>query len=140
MLFHKRGYVSVGDILIGLIQKSNIFKEMMFEVKVAEKDMQKVVEWYELLSSYRARYEKPFWDRDIPGGIGRDWSFGYTPTLNKFARNINQEIEYAGEVHVYGRSREVDEIERILAKSSQSNALLSKYRLVKPLSVVLFQR
>lgn len=123
-VLHKRDYVSVGDILIGLIQKSNIFKEMMFEVKVAEKDMQKVVEWYELLSSYRARYEKPFWDRDIPGGIGRDWSFGYTPTLNKFARNINQEIEYAGEVHVYGRSREVDEIERILAKSSQSNALL----------------
>lgn len=123
-VLHKRGYVSVGDILIGLIQKSNIFKEMMFEIKVAEKDMQRVVEWYELLSSYRARYEKPFWDRDIPGGIGRDWSFGYTPTLNKFARNINQEIEYAGEVHVYGRSREVDEIERILAKSSQSNALL----------------
>ncbi len=123
-VLHKRNYVSVGDILIGLIQKSNIFKEMMFEVKVAEKDMQKVVEWYELLSSYRAKYEKPFWDRDIPGGIGRDWSFGYTPTLNKFARNINQEIEYAGEVHVYGRSREVDEIERILAKSSQSNALL----------------
>ena len=121
---NKRDYVSVGDILIGLIQKSSIFKEMMFEIKVEEKDMKRVVEWYELLLSYRSRYEKPIWEREISGGIGRDWSFGYTPTLNQFAHNINQEIEYSGEVHVYGRSREIGEIERILAKSSQSNALL----------------
>lgn len=123
-ILHKRDYVSVGDILIGLIQKSNIFKEMMFEIKVEEKDMQRVVEWYELLLSYRSRYERPMWEREISGGIGRDWSFGYTPTLNQFARNINQEIENSGEVHVYGRSGEINEIERILAKSSQSNALL----------------
>jgi len=121
---NKRDYVSVGDILIGLIRKSDIFKKMMFEIKVEEKDMLEIVEWYELLTSFRSRHEKPFWERDLGGGIGRDWSFGYTPTLNQFARNINQEIEYSGEVHVYGRSREIDEIERILAKSSQSNVLL----------------
>ncbi|MFA5158524.1 MAG: ATP-dependent Clp protease ATP-binding subunit [Patescibacteria group bacterium] len=123
-ILHKRNYVSVGDILIGLIQKSDIFKKMMFEIRVEEGDMQKVVEWYELLLGFRQRHEKPFWDREIAGGIGRDWSFGYTPTLNQFARNLNQEVEYSGEVHVYGRAREIDEIERVLAKSSQSNALL----------------
>ncbi len=123
-LLHKRDYVSPGDILIGLIQKSEVFKKMMFEIKVEEKDMQRVVEWYELLTSFRNRFEKPFWDKEVEGGIGRDWSFGYTPTLNQFARNLNQEVEYSGEVHVYGRDREINEIERILAKSSQSNALL----------------
>ena len=121
---NSRDYVSVGDILIGLIRKSDIFQKMMFEIKVEEKDMLRIVEWYELLSSYRARFEKPFWEKDLGGGIGRDWSFGYTPTLSQFGRNLNQEIEYSGEVHVYGRSKEVDEIERILAKSTQSNVLL----------------
>lgn len=121
---NKRDYVSVGDILIGLIRKSDIFQKMMFEIKVEEKDMLRIVEWYELLTGFRSRFEKPFWERDLGGGIGRDWSFGYTPTLNQFARNVNQEVEYSGEVHVYGRSKEIDEIERILAKSSQSNVLL----------------
>jgi len=123
-LDNQRGSVNVGDILLGLIQKSDVFKRLMFEIKIEEADIKRIVEWHELLESYSARQKLPFWEKESLGGIGRDWSFGYTPMLNQFARNLNQEIEFAGETHVYGRDREVDEIERILAKVGSNNALL----------------
>ncbi len=124
-LQNKRDSISSGDILLGLIQKSDAFKKIMFEEQINEEDIKRIVEWHELLKEYTDRNQKPFWEKDgVVGGIGRDWSFGYTQTLNQFGRNLNTEVEYQGEVHVYGRKREIDEIERILAKSGRHNVLL----------------
>lgn len=119
-----RTYISSGDIVLGLLTKSDVFKKLVFEVNLQENDVENVVEWYEKLKAKSDQFTLPFWEKPTTGGIGRDWSFGYTPTLNQFARDLNTEIEMVGEVHVYGRSREVEEIERVLAKSGQNNALL----------------
>jgi ATP-dependent Clp protease ATP-binding subunit ClpC len=117
--------ISSGDILLGLIQKSDIFQKIMFDVKIDENDIKTIVEWHEFLKRKSSKYNLPFWEKEgIVGGIGKDWSFGYTPTLSQFARNLNDEVLYAGEVNVYGRDREIDEIERVLSKSSQNNVLL----------------
>lgn len=120
----KRNEVTEGDILLGLISKSDVFKKIMFEIHIEESDLKTVVEWHELLKKYRDRYTLPFWEKSWGGGIGREWSFGYTPTLNQFAKNITQEVEYLGEVHVYGRAHELGEIERVLAKTGKNNVLL----------------
>lgn len=120
----KRSEVTEGDVLIGLISKSDVFKKIMFEIHIEENDLKTVVQWHELLKKYQERFERPFWEKSWGGGIGREWSFGYTPTLNQFAKNITSEVEYLGEVHVYGRSHELGEIERILAKTGKNNVLL----------------
>jgi len=120
----KRSEVTEGDVLLALINKSDVFKKIMFEIHIEESDLKTVVEWHELLKKYRERYSLPFWEKSWGGGIGREWSFGYTPTLNQFAKNITQEVEYLGEVHVYGRSHELGEIERVLAKTGKNNVLL----------------
>ena len=121
---NNRECVSVGDLLIGLIDKCEAFQQMMFEIKVESDDLRKIVEWKDLLDNYQKRFTRPFYEKTISGGIGKDWSYGFTPMLNQYARNINTEIEFAGEAHVYGRKKEIDEIERILSKTSQNNALL----------------
>jgi len=123
-LASSRNEISSGDILVGLIEKSDVFKQIMFEIKMEEADIKRVVEWHENLKEYSRKQSLPFWDKEGVGGIGRDWSFGYTPVLNQFARNLNNEVEFAGHINVYGRSNEIDEIERILAKSNQNNVLL----------------
>ncbi len=122
---NQRDEVSSGDILLGLIQRSDIFKHLMFDIKIDEKDIKRVVEWNELLKAYIKRNNLPFWESPIvSGGIGSDWSFGYTPMLSQFAKNLNTEVEFMGDVHVYGRSSEIDEIERILSKTDRDNVLL----------------
>jgi len=123
-LANKRSEISSGDILVGLIQKSDVFKQIMFEIKMEEADIKEVVEWHEMLKSHTEKQDLPFWDKDSAGGIGRDWSYGYTPILNQFAKNLNDEVEFAGKVNVYGRTNEIDEIERVLSKSTQNNVLL----------------
>lgn len=120
----KRIEITEGDVFIGLISKSDVFKKIMFEIHIEENDLRTVVQWHELLKGYREKFQKPFWEKSWGGGIGREWSFGYTPTLNQFAKNITSEVEFTGEVHVYGRSHELDEVERILAKTGKNNALL----------------
>ena len=121
----KRDYIGPGDIFIGLIKASDVFKKIMFEIKMEEADLKRVAEWHELLRGYANEAKKSFWEKEtIPNAIGRDWSFGYTPTLSQFARNLNEETEYRSEVHIYGRQREVDEIEEVLAKSGNNNVLL----------------
>jgi ATP-dependent Clp protease ATP-binding subunit ClpC len=119
-----RSEIVSGDILVGLIEKSDVFQKLMFEIKIEQVDISRVVEWHELLKSYGDRQKVPFWEKLSGGGIGRDWSFGYTPMLSQFARNINTEVEFSGETHVYGRSNEIEEIERILAKSGKNNVLM----------------
>lgn len=116
--------VTIGDLLIGLIDKCEAFKQMMFEIKIESEDLREIVEWRQLLEDYADRAKLPFYEKSAGGGLGKDWSFGYTPILNQYARNINTEIEFAGEAHVYGRQKEVDELERILSKTSQNNALM----------------
>jgi len=124
-LDNKRDATSSGDILLALIQKSDIFKRLMFEIKIEEEDIKRIVEWYEMLKNYSEELKKSFFKKEtIEGGIGRDWSFGYTVTLNQFARNLNLQVQGIGAVHVYGRAHEIDEIERILAKSGENNVLL----------------
>lgn len=121
---NNRESIKLGDLLIGLIDKCESFKQMMFEIKIEPEDLKEIVEWKELLDGYVERIGRPFYEKPVVGGLGKDWSYGYTPILNQYARNLNMEIEFAGEAHVYGRQKEVDEIERILSKTSQNNALL----------------
>lgn len=122
---NSRDCVTSGDILLGLIQKSDVFKKLMFEIKIEENDIARVIEWHEMLFQQIDEFHKKFWEKDtVEGGLGRDWSFGYTPTLNQFARNLNLQVAGPGATHVYGREREIDEIERILAKSGRNNVLL----------------
>ncbi|MDO4781122.1 MAG: AAA family ATPase [Candidatus Saccharibacteria bacterium] len=55
-------------------------------------DMSDVLEgirWYERLKALVRQFqEKPL----HTGGIARDWSFGYTPTLSRFAQNLSQQV------------------------------------------------
>jgi ATP-dependent Clp protease ATP-binding subunit ClpC len=119
-----RTEVKIGDLFMGLIRKSDIFKTIMFDLKMEEKDIESVVEWHDLLTGYQEKLAMPFYEKPMTGGIGKDWSFGYTRMLNSYAKNINTEIEFMGETHVYGRSKEVDEIERVLSKTGSNNVLL----------------
>lgn len=123
-LKNNRGSIGIGDFLIALIEKSDVFKQMMFEINIEDEDLKEIVEWRELLNAYQDRFKRPFYEKTITGGIGKDWSFGYTRMLNQYARNLNTEIEFLGEAHVYGRKQEIDEIERILSKQGANNALL----------------
>lgn len=62
------------------------------QVQISSDDLVKGVSWYHHLQDV----VKEHTTKKKDGGIGRDWSFGYTPTLSRFGSNISEQINYNG--------------------------------------------
>lgn len=60
------------------------------------------------------------------GGIGRDWSFGYTPMLSRFAVNISDQINYGGILtrDVDAHQQIVDRVMTLFSQGGRQNAAL----------------
>ncbi len=54
--------------------------------------------------------------------IGRDWGYGFTPTLDQFCQELTADLGYKSVL--IGRDKEVEMIERALVKSYEANAIL----------------
>lgn len=93
-------------------------------VTVRDEDMQFLINWFR---AYESTYliRKPFWDRDtllhIPS-IGRDWVYGFTPTLESMTIDLSMTPIPFG--HFHGRKREFESIEKTLLKQSANNIIL----------------
>lgn len=86
-----------------------------------------VERWFETWHSHRAHAQR-FWELDnlfntIP--IGRDWTHGFTPTLDRFATDLTGiASRHDARPMTIGRESELREMERVLCKTSGSNILL----------------
>jgi ATP-dependent Clp protease ATP-binding subunit ClpC len=60
------------------------------------------------------------------GGIGRDWSFGYTPLLTRFGLNMSQQSAYTTLLHAGLTERDaiLDQVTHMLAQGGRSNVAL----------------
>ena len=58
-------------------------------MKIDFEDIKEEIRWYERIKALIDQYKiKPL----RTGGIARDWSFGYTPLLNRFAQNMSVQV------------------------------------------------
>lgn len=115
--------ISVGDIILGILDCDKAFSEIIFALHLKKEDIKNIVHWYlKLKAKLKA---VPFWRKKTFGpAIGRGWSYGYSNVLNYFAHDITEAIEGAGDILLYGRQNALEEMERILAKTSDNNVLL----------------
>ncbi len=62
---------------------------LLANMKIDFHDIEEAIRWYERIKALIDQYkEKPL----NTGGIARDWSFGYTPLLSRFAQNISVSV------------------------------------------------
>lgn len=83
--------------------------------------------WNEIEEERKTR-EANYFDLSAPfypkGGIARQWVYGYTFVLNKFSKDITQEVMQERVKYGIGHAREIDELLSVLGKLSKNNALL----------------
>lgn len=84
--------VSGGELLLAIIKNTPNYERLLAERKLDFQDLENGLRWSD--AQIRKRLEAKRKMRT--GGIARDWSFGWTPTLNKFSRNISAEIAVKG--------------------------------------------
>ncbi|MDO8663969.1 MAG: AAA family ATPase [Candidatus Liptonbacteria bacterium] len=116
--------ISLGDVATALMSLDQEFARALSLKEVSTKDLSGSADWVERMEIY-FRHRSRFWGKDALGripGIGKNWAYGGAYTLEKFAHDItDREIGQGG---LLNHSMERDELEAVLARSSESNALL----------------
>jgi len=118
--------VEAGDVLIALADRNKVLYDILFDAEIKLEDFENVVLWLETI---KERYEesKKFgeWDNMIKKGtLAREWTSGYTITLDRFSNDLDQAIRLQGCPEIVGHSKEVEAVERILARREINNCLL----------------
>lgn len=81
------GKVSAGVLILAMIRQLPARDTLLGHLQLSEDDLQRGIEWYHHLSDLITSNTRRIKQR---GGIGRDWSFGWIPTLSHFGQNISQ--------------------------------------------------
>lgn len=82
--------IEVGHIAASLLQKSPVVAQLLTENRLTSTDLAAVITWLDrLLEAFESKPQSY-------GGIGRDWSSGFTPRLGQFGHNLSLSIEHHG--------------------------------------------
>ncbi len=116
-------FIEAEDLLIGLAKFEPSFQGLLSAHNLDETAVFEVANWHKRV---RKEYQKiPFWRQPIVGGVGQDWAYGYTTLLSRFAINLTKVASASGRhIEIFSKSSLVEEVERILARSSHNNVLL----------------
>lgn len=89
------GQIGAGTLLLALLRQIPSRQTLLGHLQLDEDDLIRGIHWYHRLQKLiesQARKSKH------PGGIGRDWSFGWIPTLSRFGRNISGTSAFTADV------------------------------------------
>lgn len=84
--------ISGARVLVAFVSTQPQLKALLPHLQLDEDDLESVNKWYDHLSHLIEQHGK----MKATGGIARDWSFGYTPLLNRFGVNITERIAISG--------------------------------------------
>jgi len=91
-----------------------------------KKNVPAVTEWFDRINAEYIE-KKPWWKLEslmTAPPLARDWAMGYTPYLDKYAENISSPQYLYSRKHVVGREAELKELQTLLSKSEEANAIL----------------
>lgn len=109
-------------VMAAIMQVTPGVDDILRRQHVDTSDLIKVVGWSEHIDALRRNIKKPRYT----GGIARDWSFGYIPTLQHFGVNLS--AKYTGNrssnVNLESNRQTVDSIISNLATAGRRNVAL----------------
>lgn len=78
--------ISAGTLILALVKQIGKSAALLGHLQLDEADLKRGADWYDRIQIRMDAYKK---QSKYPGGIGRDWSFGWIPTLSSFGHNIS---------------------------------------------------
>ena len=124
-VIHK-GIVSAGDALVALAEQHPVFQNTLVKANLFAKDVRNLADWAESLEQQR-KERKRFWEMKNlrrRGTLARNWTAGYTPTLDAFSSDLSEIARKQGVPLTIGHEDERSALERILSQQQTNNALL----------------
>ncbi len=81
------GKVSGGVLILAMVRQMPARETLLGHLQLSEDDLLQGIQWYHHLTNLIEKNRKK---TKQPGGIGRDWSFGWIPRLSQYGVNISQ--------------------------------------------------
>jgi ATP-dependent Clp protease ATP-binding subunit ClpC len=112
------GRISAGVLILATIRQFGGKQSLLGHLQLDEDDIIRGINWYHHLAELVDEHRKP----KRTGGIGRDWSFGYIPTLSRFGQNISMNGSQFTDI----RRETVGQLVKSLASGNASIAIVGR--------------
>ena len=122
----KNNCIGEKEILVAIAKNDEFFKKMMVESDLKETDIENITLWLDSIEKmHESLGEKWSYDNLIrAGSVGKDWASGYTITLDAFSIDWRERFKKGYFFEVVGHEKEIQDLEMVLGRSSQTNALI----------------
>lgn len=123
-----RQHSAIGEkeILIALAKQDEFFKKILVDSDLKVQDVENLTLWLDSAEDSIEK-NKRFWTYENllrKGSLGKDFSSGYTITLDKFSIDWRKIVSKWIVTEIVGHTKEIDQTEVILAKSNLANVLI----------------
>lgn len=122
----QHGSIGEKEILAGLAKEDEFFKKILVESDLKSEDVENLAIWLDSAEDLEEK-TKRFWTRENllrKGSMGKDFSSGYTITLDEFSTDWRKVVSKWRFREIIGHKKEIEQTEMILAKSSYANVLI----------------
>jgi ATP-dependent Clp protease ATP-binding subunit ClpC len=122
----KHDCIGEKEIFVALAYQDEFFKKTLVEFDLKAKDVENLTLWLDSAEDLNERNKK-FWSYENllrQGSMGKDFSSGYTITLDRFSIDWRRIVSNWRFMEVVGHVKEIEETEVILAKSNLANVLI----------------
>ena len=121
----EKAVIDIGDLIYALSSVEANFKKILLESRLKTEDIKNLVRFQDAVKAREER--KGFWraeNLNLIAPIGREFSAGYTITLDQYSHNWTLLSLKGLQQTLVGHEKEIEEIERILSRSALNNVLL----------------
>ena len=114
--------ISTASILVALIKTLPNHQEVLGERGLDIEELESSIDWIHHTEDVIANQGKT----KHFGGLARDWTSGYTPTLNQMAHNMTFDVEAGGYSHrdLGAHSQTIDEMVKFMCTGRQNTLLV----------------
>jgi len=118
--------IKEGDVIAALVKVEPNLKQIITESDIEEEYFEEINDWLERIY-IKIQKSKQFWLYENLlklGSLGKDWTAGFTPTLDNYSIDWTDIVKRRGFENIIGHKDKVSQLERILSKKDAGNALI----------------
>ncbi len=133
---HGENQISIPSLMVALFKTHPSHAEVLGVLGLDEKELETSIDWLH----HNEEIIRNAKNRKHTGGLARDWTFGYTPTLNSMANNISRVIERGGHLKrdTAPHQATVNEMIKFMSKGRQNVLLVGEVGVGKTTTVYSF--
>ena len=110
-------------LAVAIVRSFPQYESVIAQIHLDDSDLDKGIIWQQHLIQLIKAHKKP----RRTGGVGRDWSFGWIPTLQRFGQNISEQIGTGSGLLTVGVASHIQAIDQLVdtfGSGGRQNALL----------------